>query len=41
MERLQSRELVENYELLASVYDDLLQDPEAYALWLEYIKRFT
>ena len=32
MERLQSRELVENYELLASVYDDLLQDPEAYAL---------
>lgn len=41
MERLQSRELVENYELLASVYDDLLQDPEAYALWLEYIKRYT
>lgn len=41
MERLQSRELVENYELLASVYDDLLQDPEAYGLWLEYIKRFT
>ena len=41
MERLQSRELVENYELLASVYDDLLQDPEAYALWLKYIKRFT
>ena len=40
MVRVSKSELVENYTYLARLYDSLLQDPEGYKFWLEYICKY-
>ena len=40
MERSENLKTLDNYERLAYYYEKLLEDDEAFSLWLEYIESY-